>query len=74
MIIHELREPRPLATSKGDGVAILLMDMGIDWDTFWGVVLNDGGQFWWIPNPQVRFRTDWTIGRTKEAIHAPPNK
>jgi len=64
-MLHELREPRPLSTSRGDGMAILLLDYGIDHNTLWGVVLNDGGEFWWIPNPQVRFTPNWTIGRTK---------
>lgn len=58
----QLDPPLPLRTSKGDGWAHLILDYSQEHDTYWGVFLNESGQFWWVPNQEVRIVANWTLG------------
>jgi len=32
----------------------------------WVVGLDDGGEIWCVPNPQVRLQANWSMGRSKK--------
>ena len=66
MIMLQLNPPIPVITEKGEGWAYFLKDESMDHHCVWGVVLDDGGQIWWIENPKIRVGCNWTYGRTKE--------
>ncbi|WP_281399892.1 hypothetical protein [Sphingomonas sabuli] len=34
--------------------------------------MDDGGEIWCVPNPQVRLQTNWSMGRQKKAPAASP--
>lgn len=60
----QLNPPIPLRVlSKGDGYAIGLIDYGQEHDLIWVTALNDSGEIWCAPNPQVRLGKNWTMGR-----------
>ena len=63
----ELREHYPVRTPHGRGLAIAVIDYGPQSDLVWVVVLadppGDPGQVWSVPNPDVRFASNWTMGR-----------
>jgi hypothetical protein len=55
-----------MRTPKGEGVAIMVIDYGPDYDLFWTVIVSKGehaGEIWTYPNPQVRGVENVTLGR-----------
>ena len=55
---------------KGDGSAFAVIDYGQEHNLIWVVALDDSGEIWCSPNPKVRMRPNWTMGR-KAAPPAP---
>jgi len=49
---------------KGTGVAFAVIDYGEEHDLIWVVALDESGEIWCAPNPKVRLRANWTLGRT----------
>ena len=63
-MILEIQDPLPLTVDgKGSGLAKFLIDYGPENDLLW-VVLMDNGEIWCAPNPKVRLRSNWTMGRS----------
>jgi len=50
---------------RGPGVAVAVIDYGPDFELLWGVALDEGGEIWWTPNPRVRLKANYSMGRTK---------
>lgn len=65
MFILRLEPPIPLMTPRGDGMAIIFRDMGIECHDLWTVIQSDGGIWTW-ENPQVRAQSNVTLGRKVE--------
>lgn len=42
-----------------------VIDYGQEFDLLWVVALNDSGEIWSAPNPQVRMQSNWSMGRVK---------
>jgi len=62
----QLNPPIPLhVLEKGDGYAIGLIDYGQEHNLIWVTALNDSGEVWCAPNPQVRLGRNWTMGRAE---------
>jgi hypothetical protein len=62
----QLRPILPVTvTSKDDakGWAYFLIDEGDDHHLMWVVVLDASGEVWVVPNPEIRVRKNWTLGR-----------
>jgi hypothetical protein len=51
---------------KGKGYAIAVIDYGQEHHLIWVTVLDDTGEIWSAPNPQVRVQKNWTMGRRQE--------
>ena len=49
---------------KGKGSAFAVIDYGEEHNLIWVVVLDDSGEIWCSPNPKVRVRSNWTMGRS----------
>jgi hypothetical protein len=49
---------------KGNGYAFAVIDYGEEHNLIWVVALDDSGEIWCSPNPKVRMRNNWTMGRT----------
>ena len=78
MALTQLDPPIPLhVVDRGPGFAIAVIDYGQEFDLLWVVGMDDGGEVWCVPNPQVRLQSNWSMGRgkklTKPRIAAVPN-
>ena len=62
-MITQLNPPLPLHTPKGDGLAHFVIDYGPECDLLWVVFMNEDGACWSVPNPDVRMKFNWSMGR-----------
>ncbi|MBV9528542.1 hypothetical protein [Sphingomonas sp.] len=75
MAFTQLDPPIPLhVVDRGPGFAIAVIDYGPEFDLLWVVGMDDGGEIWCVPNPQVRLQANWSMGRTKKPGKPPPPK
>lgn len=63
-MILQLNPPLPLSTPKGEGICHFLIDYGIEEHLYWVCFLDDTGECWTFPNPDIRAQKNVTIGRT----------
>ena len=62
----QLNPPLPVhVVDRGPGWAMAVIDYGQEHDLVWVIAMDDGGEIWCVPNPQVRMRANWTLGRSK---------
>lgn len=62
----QLNPPLPVhVVDRGPGWAMAVIDYGQEHDLVWVTAMDDGGEIWCVPNPQVRMRANWTLGRSK---------
>lgn len=69
----QLNPPLPMDTPKGRGLAHFLIDYGAEADLLWVVFMDDSGQCWTVPNPEIRMTENWSLGRRKAAAGKPNN-
>lgn len=50
---------------KGAGQALAVIDYGPEHNLLWITALDETGEIWCAPNPQVRMQQNWSMGRTK---------
>lgn len=76
MSFSQLDTPIPVSVEeKGNGYAFGVIDYGQEHNLIWVVALDNNGEIWCSPNPKVRARTNWTMGRhvaaaTRSALEA----
>ncbi|GAA4037476.1 hypothetical protein GCM10022281_17680 [Sphingomonas rosea] len=64
MSFTQLEPYLPLhVVDRGKGVAVAVIDYGPEFDLLWVVAMDDGGEIWCVPNPQVRMQANWSMGR-----------
>lgn len=51
---------------KGNGEAVILIDYSKEDDLMWVVALDSNGEVWTVPNKDVRFIKNYSIGRNYE--------
>ena len=67
MSFTQLDPPLPLhIIDRGNAFAIAVIDYGQEFDLLWVVGMDDGGEIWCVPNPQVRLQANWSMGRSKK--------
>ncbi len=59
-----------MQTPKGDGLAHFVIDYGPESDLLWVVFLEKDGASWAVPNPEVRMKFNWSMGRRKPEAKA----
>lgn len=65
-MFFEPTHPWPvIVTSKDNqkGRVYLVLDPHADEHLIFMVVMDDSGEIWLVPSPEVRFRSNWTYGR-----------
>lgn len=55
---------------KGAGFAFAVIDYGQEHNLIWVTAIDETGEIWCVPNPQVRLQGNWTMGRARPS---PPN-
>ena len=71
----QLNPPIPLSTPKGEGIAVMVIDYGIDHDLWWTVIISKGehaGEIWTYANPKVRGVENITLGRPGSEVSKEP--
>lgn len=63
MAVIRIDPPLRLATPRGMSWAHFLVDYGLETDFLWVCFLDDTGECWSFPNPQVRAGWNYTAGR-----------
>lgn len=63
MTILQLNPPIPLTTPKGNGLAWIVIDEGVEHDLLWVVAIDESGEIWTYPNSQIRAQQNITMGR-----------
>lgn len=69
----QLDPPIPVDTPKGQGLAVILLDYGPDYDLMWVTFLDENGQCWTWRNADIRGVKNISIGRRLRDEH-PGNK
>lgn len=68
MSFHQLNPAIPVTViGKGDGYAIAVIDYGQEHNLIWVTALNESAEIWCAPNPLVRMKANWTMGRERSA-------
>ncbi len=66
MNLTQLNPTLPMTVEgKGSGYAVAVIDYGPEHHLIWVVALDESGEIWSAPNPQVRMQGNWTMGRRK---------
>lgn len=65
MSVTRIDPPILLMTPKGEGWAHFLIDYSQEHHVIWGVFINETGECWWVPNPEVRITRNWSMQRRK---------
>ncbi|MBX7488188.1 hypothetical protein K3177_06655 [Qipengyuania sp. GH25] len=62
----QLNPPIPLhVLGKGDGYALAVIDYGQEHNLIWVTAIDDTGEIWCAPNPEIRMQANWSMGRSK---------
>lgn len=62
-VILQLNPPIPLETPRGKGLAILVIDMGVDYDLWFTVIQDETREIWTVRNNECRGVENITLGR-----------
>jgi len=55
---------------KGHGYAFGMIDYGQEHNLIWVTAIDETGEIWCAPNPQVRLGRNWTMGRGENPLIA----
>ncbi len=62
----QLNPPIPLhIIGKGDGHALAVIDYGQEHNLIWVTAIDETGEIWCSPNPEVRMQANWSMGRPR---------
>ena len=50
-------------TPKGAGLALAVIDYGLEHNLLWVVAIDDSREIWCVPNADVRVQANWSAGR-----------
>ncbi len=66
MAFQQLNPTIPVhVIDKGAGFAFAVIDYGQEHNLIWVTAINETGEIWCAPNPQVRLQGNWTMGRSR---------
>lgn len=66
MSFHQLDPTIPVSIiGKGDGYAFAVIDYGQEHNLIWVTAINETAEIWCVPNPLVRMKGNWTMGRER---------
>ena len=62
-MLTQLNPPLPVDTPQGKGYAFAVIDYGMEHHLLWVVTMDSNGEVWTVANPELRVRSNWTMGR-----------
>ncbi len=63
-MLIQLNPPLPVSTPKGDGLAHVIIDYGIEHDLCWIIFLDESAEIWTFKNQDIRAMKNITFGRS----------
>lgn len=65
-IVTQLNPPIPMNCPKGKGLAHFVIDYGLENNLYWVIFIDDTGEIWTYPDPEVKARNNISYGRILE--------
>jgi hypothetical protein len=62
----QLNPSIPMDTPKGSGLALAVIDYGLEHSLLWVVAIDDTGEIWCVPSGDARAQKNWSAGRLVE--------
>jgi hypothetical protein len=62
-LILQLEPPIPVITPKGNAIAVVLLDYGLEHNLMWVCFQDETGECWTWSNRDIRAQKNITIGR-----------
>jgi hypothetical protein len=62
-LILQLEPPIPVTTPKGNAIAVVLLDYGLEHNLMWVCFQDETGECWTWSNRDIRAQKNITIGR-----------
>lgn len=59
----QLNPSIPMNTPKGSGLALAVIDYGMEHSLLWVVAIDATAEIWCVPNDEVRMQKNWSAGR-----------
>ena len=59
----QLNPSIPMDTPKGSGLALAVIDYGLEHSLLWVVAMDTTGEIWCVPNEEARMQKNWSAGR-----------
>lgn len=63
-MLTQLDPPIPMDTPKGSGLALAVIDYGLEYSLLWVVAVDDTREIWCVPNAEARVQKNWSAGRS----------
>lgn len=63
MSLLQLEPAIPVDTPRGKGLAVVLIDYGVEHHLCWVVIVDATREIWTFRNPEVRGQSNQTMGR-----------
>ena len=64
-MLTQLNPSIPMDTAKGSGLALAVIDYGLEHSLLWVVALDATGEIWCVPNGDARAQKNWSAGRLR---------
>jgi hypothetical protein len=62
-MLTQLNPSIPMDTAKGSGLALAVIDYGLEHSLLWVVAMDATGEIWCVPNEEARMQKNWSAGR-----------
>jgi hypothetical protein len=62
-MLTQLNPPIPMDTPKGAGLALAVIDYGLEHSLLWVVAIDKTREIWCVPNADARVQSNWSAGR-----------
>lgn len=62
-MLTQLNPSIPMDTPKGRGLALAVIDYGLEHSLLWVVAIDDTREVWCVPNSEIRMQPNWSAGR-----------
>jgi hypothetical protein len=62
-MLTQLNPSIPMDTPKGAGLALAVIDYGLEHSLLWVVAIDETREIWCVPNAEARIQKNWSAGR-----------
>jgi len=63
-MLTQLNPSIPMDTPKGAGLALAVIDYGLEHSLLWVGAIDETREIWCVPNAEARIQKNWSAGRS----------